>query len=100
MLVKVSDIVIVMVNDSCFLSIKLNPMLTVQVLKSVTDVRAGNLPNTAATVNEGTNGFLLAPKSFTEGEKMMRLSQRNSLYLVRNKLSEFKALVVQVVEEH
>lgn len=44
-----------MAKDSCFLIIKLNPTLTAQFLMMVKGIRAGNHPNTATTINEGTD---------------------------------------------
>lgn len=43
------------VKDSCFLVIKFNPTLTAQFLKRAKGIRAGNDPNTATTINEGTD---------------------------------------------
>lgn len=60
-----------MINDSCFLVIKFNPTLTAQFLKRVKDFRAGSHPNTATTINGGTD---VASKVIHWGEKMMRLS--------------------------
>lgn len=43
------------VKDSCFLVIKFNPTLTAQFLKRAKGIRAGSHPNTATTINEGTD---------------------------------------------
>lgn len=55
MLAKVWDIRSVTAKDSCFLVIKFNPTLTAQFLKRAKGIRAGSHPNTATTINEGTD---------------------------------------------